>query len=352
MLQAEYTKYTLHFKRPAGTSRGILNNKDVFYITIWDDKTPLIKGIGECGTLPDLSYDDKPEYEKKLSEVCKNINTIDDDKLEQWPSIHFAVEMAKQDLQTGGKRILFPSQFTESNDSMDINGLIWMGEEDFMFAQINEKLSAGFKCIKMKIGAIDWNAELKLLKNIRVKFPASKIELRVDANGAFSMKDAPKKLKKLSELQIHSIEQPIKAGQTNQMFELCNNSPIPIALDEELIGIFGYENKLKLLKKIKPQYIILKPSLLGGFKACNEWIEIAEKLNIGWWITSALESNIGLNAIAQWTYTLNNKMPQGLGTGQLYTNNIPSPLKINNGKITYGDNKEWIDDESFCLYKS
>ncbi|MEA3505597.1 MAG: o-succinylbenzoate synthase [Bacteroidota bacterium] len=345
MLKAKYIKHILHFKRPAGTSRGILNNKEAFFIIIWHDENPLIKGIGECGLLRGLSYDDTPDYEEKLSHLCKNINAVDEKKLEQWPSIRFAIEMAKLDLQTGGKQILFPSFFTDAKASMDINGLIWMGEKDFMFLQIKEKLSAGFSCIKMKIGAIDWDAELELLKSIRAKFPVSDIELRVDANGGFSVSNAPEKLLELSKLQIHSIEQPIKAGQIDAMAKLCKTSPIPIALDEELIGVFEYKNKLQLLEKIKPQYIILKPSLLGGFAACDEWIEIAEKLNIGWWITSALESNIGLNAIAQWTFTLNNKMPQGLGTGALYTNNIPSPLKIKKGKIVYDNNIEWNIDK-------
>jgi len=249
--------------------------------------------------------------------------------------------MALKDLQTQHPMIFFPSPFTKGEQAMDINGLIWMGEKDFMFSQVEQKLEQGFDCIKLKIGAIDWKEELSLLKHIRKRFPAERVELRVDANGAFTAKNALGKLEELAELKIHSIEQPIKAGQWNAMANLCNNSPVPVALDEELIGITECKIKNELIEKVQPQYIILKPSLLGGFNESEEWIDIAEKFDTGWWVTSALESNVGLNAIAQWTFTFGNTMPQGLGTGKLYTNNISAPLEISNGQLHYNPDKEW-----------
>ena len=236
---------------------------------------------------------------------------------------------------------LFPSEFTEGKKSMEINGLVWMGEQAFMKQQIEEKLAQGFRCIKLKIGAIDFQKELDLLHFIRQNFDEKTIEIRVDANGAFVLNEALDKLNQLSGYKLHSIEQPIKSGNLNSMSELCKKTPFPIALDEELIGVFGLKNKEQLLEKIKPQYIILKPSLVGGFKGTLEWISLAEKLNIGWWITSALESNVGLNAITQFTFTLNNLMPQGLGTGGLYTNNFDCPLFIKNGRIYYNPNENW-----------
>src|SRR5690554_6642181 len=237
--------------------------------------------------------------------------------------------------------ILFPSAFTKGEESIPINGLVWMGNPEFMKEQIDEKMVQGFNCIKLKIGAIDFDKELELIRYIRSHFSPELMEIRVDANGGFDKSDTLDKLSQLSELKIHSIEQPIKQNQYDSMADLCKDTPLPIALDEELIGVTNYNDKENLLQKIKPQYIILKPSLVGGFKGTQEWIEIAEKLNIGWWITSALESNIGLNAIAQWTFTLNNPMPQGLGTGSLYTNNIDSPLIVQNGHLWYKNNLDW-----------
>jgi len=236
---------------------------------------------------------------------------------------------------------LFYSEFTKGKQSIPINGLVWMGDKEFMKRQIKEKLAAGFSCIKMKIGAIDFETEIDLLKSIRKEFSATEIELRVDANGGFTPKNALEKLKRLSELEIHSIEQPIKQGQFEEMAMLCEKTPLPIALDEELIGVFSIERKRKIIQTIQPQFIILKPSLVGGFKGSEEWIELANSHNIAWWITSALESNVGLNAIAQWTFTLNNTMPQGLGTGGLYTNNFDSPLEIQKGSLHYNNSKKW-----------
>ena len=340
-MKATYKKYILDFKRPSGTSRGVLTQKETWFIILEKDgKT----GIGECGILRSLSIDDRPDYEDKLKWVCDSIHLGEQalwEALAEFPSIQFGVEMAFQSLKSKTPYLLFPSQFTKGGDSITINGLVWMGEEQYMKEQIEEKLQQGFNCIKLKIGAIDFQKELDLLRFIRSNFSTDQIEIRVDANGAFSTTDALYKLNQIHEYQIHSIEQPIKQNQTDSMSELCKNTPLPIALDEELIGVFALENKQALLQKIHPQYIILKPSLVGGFRGTKEWIDIAEKHNIGWWITSALESNIGLNAIAQWTYLQNNPMPQGLGTGALYTNNFDSPLEVKNGQLTYNTDLQW-----------
>lgn len=340
-MKATYKKYILDFKRPSGTSRGVLTQKETWFIILEKDgKT----GIGECGILRSLSIDDRPDYEDKLKWVCDSIHLGEQalwEALVEFPSIQFGVEMAFQSLKSKTPYLLFPSQFTKGGDSITINGLVWMGEEQYMKEQIEEKLQQGFNCIKLKIGAIDFQKELDLLRFIRSNFSTDQIEIRVDANGAFSTTDALYKLNQIHEYQIHSIEQPIKQNQTDSMSELCKNTPLPIALDEELIGVFALENKQALLQKIQPQYIILKPSLVGGFRGTKEWIDIAEKHNIGWWITSALESNIGLNAIAQWTYLQNNPMPQGLGTGALYTNNFDSPLEVKNGQLTYNTDLQW-----------
>lgn len=341
MIKASYQKYILNFKRPSGTSRGILTEKETWFI-ILEKKGK--KGIGECGILRTLSIDDRPDYEEKLQWVCQNIHLGKDklwEMLLEFPSIQFGIEQAFLSLESENPLLLFPSEFTNGQKSISINGLVWMGDEAFMKQQIDEKLANGFKCIKLKIGAIDFQKELDLLRFIRNNFDENAIEIRVDANGAFSVEEALEKLNALSEFCLHSIEQPIKAGNLEQMKQLCQKTPFPIALDEELIGIFSYEEKERLLNTIQPQYIILKPSLLGGFRGTKQWIDLAEKYNIGWWITSALESNIGLNAIAQWTYTLKNPMPQGLGTGALYTNNLHCPLEVDKGQLWYRKNLKW-----------
>lgn len=340
-MKATYKKYILNFKRPSGTSRGILTEKETWFLILEENgKT----GIGECGILRTLSIDDRPDYEEKLKWVCENIHLGKDklwDELIEFPSIQFGVEMAFLSLASKSPFELFPSEFTQGKESMEINGLVWMGEQAFMKQQIEEKLAQGFRCIKLKIGAIDFQKELELLRFIRQNFDENTIEIRVDANGAFALNEALSKLIQLSDYKLHSIEQPIQKNNTDNMSELCKSTPFPIALDEELIGVFGMENKEQLLSKIRPQYIILKPSLVGGFKGTLEWISVAEKLNIGWWITSALESNVGLNAITQFTFTLKNPMPQGLGTGGLYTNNFDCPLYIENGRIHYNPNLNW-----------
>jgi len=348
MLKASFKKYSLHFNFPAGTSRGVLHQKDSWFIflTVSDDKT----GIGECGLLNGLSFDDKPGFEEKILEVCDEINTTQKynlQKIVEFPAIRFGLEMAFWDLKSKKERILFPSSFVDGKNSIPINGLVWMGKFEFMQKQIREKIEKGFSCIKLKIGAIDFEQEINLLKTIREEFSEKDIEIRVDANGAFKPEEALEKLNLLSEFDLHSIEQPIKQGQRKVMAKLCQQTPLPIALDEELIGVFGLENKKRLLEETKPQYIILKPSLLGGFEASEEWIKLAEERRIGWWVTSALESNIGLSAIAQWTYTLNNKMPQGLGTGQLYTNNFASPLNMKNGKLNFDPKASWNTSNLF-----
>jgi len=341
MIEAQYHKYILNFKQPSGTSRGIMTTKETWFIILESDgKT----GVGECGVLRGLSIDDTPDYEEKLKWACKNINLGLDtlvSELVELPSIQFGLETAFRSLEGTNQFQLFASAFTKGFDSIPINGLVWMGSEDFMQTQIKDKISAGFDCIKLKIGAIDFQAELDILKSIRKEFSKSDIELRVDANGAFSADDALEKLRKLSEYQLHSIEQPIKPKQFETMAKLCEQSPLPIALDEELIGVFEFEKKRDLLQTIKPHYIILKPSLVGGFSGSQQWIDLAEQQNIKWWITSALESNIGLNAIAQFTYTLKNTMPQGLGTGSLFTNNFDSPLTVKNGTLHYNLNQNW-----------
>ena len=344
MLTATYKKHTLIFKQASGTSRGVLRTKDSYFILLKSSEKPNITAIGECGLLRGLSIDDVPNYEAKLAEVCRDINNYEfwlNEGLRTFPSIHFGLEMALLDLKTNATRTLFPSEFTNNQKPININGLIWMGKKQFMFDQIKSKLEEGWNCIKLKIGAIDFEAELELLKYIRSQFSKSDIELRVDANGAFSPDNALEKLHRLAEMDLHSIEQPIKQHQWNEMAELCEKTPLPIALDEELIGIFDFAEKRKVMETIQPQYLIFKPSFIGGFKGTQEWIDLCDEFKTPWWMTSALESNIGLNAIAQWTAILDNHLPQGLGTGQLYTNNIESPLRVNGGFLTYENGGEW-----------
>lgn len=341
MIKATYQKYILDFKQASGTSRGVLTQKETWFLILEKDNK---KGIGECGILRGLSIDDRPNYEEKLQWICQNIHLGKQklyDDLTEFPSIQFGVEMAFLSLESENPLELFPSEFTQNNESIDINGLVWMGEPSYMKEQIEQKIAENFTCIKLKIGAIDFNKELELLQFIRTHFDAKTIEIRVDANGGFSPEEALSKLNQLHKFDLHSIEQPIKQHQIAEMKKLCQETPFPIALDEELIGVFSLEHKEELLHKIKPQYIILKPSLVGGFQGTHEWISLAEKHNIGWWITSALESNIGLNAIAQFTFTLNSSLPQGLGTGGLYTNNFDSPLEVKEGQLWYNSDLNW-----------
>ena len=340
-MKASFFPYRLEFKQASGTSRGILKTKETWFIKIEDEHAT---GFGECGMFRGLSCDDRPDFESKLKWVCHHIDLGLEQlliELIDFPSIQFGLEMAFLDLLSDSSNVLFPSKFTSGKASIPINGLIWMGDEQFMKSQIRSKIDAGFNCLKIKIGAIDFDTELSLIKAIRKEYDVETIELRVDANGAFPPLEAMEKLKRLSDFNLHSIEQPIRQGQFDAMAELCAHAPLPIALDEELIGIHDVTKRGLLLQTINPQYIILKPTLIGGFSGSQSWIDIAEKQSVDWWITSALESNIGLNAIAQWTYQLNVNRPQGLGTGALYTNNIEAPLKIDNGRLIYAPSVKW-----------
>lgn len=332
-MKAEYFRYLLQFKRPSGTSRGVLHEKETFVLEISENGK---KGIGECAVFRGLSFDDRPDYEEKLQWLCENIQQDSEflkKELKEFPSIWFGYEQAVLNLKHSGN-LYFPSDFTEGKASININGLIWMGDIHYMEEQIQDKLEKGFHCIKLKIG-VDWKSEHEILQKLRQKFSKERLELRVDANGGFNKDESKVVLQQLADLDIHSIEQPIKAGNWKDMAELCAETPTPIALDEELIGIIDCNEKKKLLETIQPQYIILKPSLVGGFAGSDEWISLAENQNIGWWITSALESNIGLNAIAQYTYTKHSKMPQGLGTGGLFTNNFESQLDLRGEQLFF-----------------
>lgn len=353
-LKVEIYKHTLKFNFAAGTSRGVLKEKDSWFLKLYDDKNPEIFGIGECSLIPGLSIDNVSDYEKQLNEVKQQIESLGEDKIitdyknvldsfipVHFPSIRFGFEIALIDFFNGGKRMIFLNDFSKGMGQIPINGLIWMGDQLFMLKQIRQKLKEGFKCIKLKIGAIDFQSECNLLDYVREQYATKNIIVRLDANGAFNEEDVFEKLEILQEFNIHSLEQPIPVRKHRLLKKVIEKSDIPIALDEELLGIFKTEEKLSLLRNIMPHYIIIKPSLLGGIEASREWISIAESLGIGWWITSALESNIGLNAIAQFTAEYPVNIHQGLGTGQLYENNIPSPLTIQKGMLKYDPLKEW-----------
>lgn len=350
-MKITFKKHILNFSFPAGTSRGSLNEKTSYIIYIENNKT---SGYGEISLIPKLSPDINPSLEDTIKQLChtlseteipkgfSELNTLLDTHIPNTlPAVRFGFETAFLDLMNGGNRTIFKTKFSEGKEGIDINGLIWMGDESFMLKQIDEKINKGFSCIKMKIGAIDYIKELAILQTIRKEYSKQKLTLRVDSNGAFNQEQAKEVLNDLAQLDIHSIEQPIKAGNISDMAELCSNTPTPIALDEELIGINNKTEKKQLLKHIKPQYIILKPSLLGGLQKTSEWIEIAHELDIKWWITSALEGNIGLNAIAQYTSNIGYTGHQGLGTGQLFTNNITSPLEIEGEKLWYNNSSKW-----------
>ncbi len=334
MLQARWEKYTLRFRFLAKTSRDEMRTKDTWFLYLKNENGQ--EGTGECSMLRGLSPDEPELFEKQLDKLCQAINRGEKiPGLLPFPAIRFGYEMAMLDLQHGGRKRWFESAFTRGEQGIRINGLVWMNDYRSMLKQVREKIEQGYDVVKLKIGALEFEQELQLIKKIRSEYAASEIQICVDANGAFSPEEALTKLERLAHYNLHSIEQPVRAGQWEVMRELCRTSPLPIALDEELIGIFSGERKAALLDTIQPQYIILKPSLLGSFAASQEWIELAGKRNTGWWITSLLESNIGLNAIAQWTATLDLQGHQGLGTGQLYENNFESPLIIENGKLFY-----------------
>ena len=357
--QLQYRRHELQFKFDARTSRGSLTTHPVYYLQLSATEDPEVKGWGEAAPLAGLSVDHKPEFEGKLADFCRTFNKQNHSVLEavetwfkhqdlvNWPALKFGFETALLDLKNGGRKLLFDTTFSRGETGIPINGLIWMGDEAFMQEQIQQKLEQGYNCLKLKIGGLDFKTECGILSAIRKVAKSDKLTFRLDANGAFKPEEALQKLETLARYDIHSIEQPIKQNQPFEMRNICLNSPIPIALDEELIGVNSPVKRRGLLQYIQPQFIILKPTLIGGFADCRKWISLAEERKIGWWITSALESNIGLNAIAQFTSTFRNLMPQGLGTGQLYHNNIPSPLTIKNGQLFYETSAGWQTDNLF-----
>jgi o-succinylbenzoate synthase len=348
-LKATYTKKTFHFNFDARTSRGQMKDKTSWFIKVWDERDRTVVGIGECGPLPGLSIDYRPDFEEKLSTTLDQLEHLTSTDIarirlseivgEAFPSITFALETALGDLAQGGKRIIFDNQFIKGL-RIPINGLVWMGHFDFMLRQVEEKILKGFTCIKLKVGGIDFDLECELLARIRRKFSRDHVTLRLDANGAFTAQNVLQRLQTLSQFGIHSIEQPLKAGFSLTK-DVCSESPIPIAVDEELIGLHSRESKEEMLDRLKPQFIVVKPSLHGGLSGAAEWIQFAESRSIGWWITSALESNIGLNAICQFTANYPITMHQGLGTGTIYERNIPSPLTVDEGSIFLDNQLSW-----------
>lgn len=334
-LKASITKHTLHFKKPAGTSRGVYTDRDIWLLSIHNTLNPDVQGTGECAPLAGLSIDDLPDYEARLQQLVKQINKnkADDFPFRAYPSIKFGLETALLDLKNGGRKIIFQNFYAIGRQGIPINGLIWMDNLDAMKEEALEKLRKGFDCIKVKIGALKFDKELELLEFIRSQKGGSKTILRLDANGAFKPGEALEKLNELKQFNIHSIEQPIKKGQRDALKALCAESPIPVALDEELIGLHDEKDIETLLTDIQPQYLVFKPNLLGGFVQTDLWIKMAAKHKIGWWITSALESNIGLNAIAQYAASFPNALHSGLGTGQLYTGNFVPFTRIDKGYL-------------------
>lgn len=369
-LNARFQKRVFQFGFDARTSRGAMRDRTSWFIRIGTDESPLF-GMGEVAPLPGLSLEKIPQMEETLTNVVGRINLSKPDlpsltgqpqdqlvKLNEWlkeyfsddfllgnPSILFALETALLDLANGGSRLIFENNFTKGQ-RIPINGLIWMGGLDFMLQQIEIKIRDGFRCLKIKVGGLDFDKDCDILQYIRRKYFRETIVVRLDANGAFKPEDAAYKLGRLSRYDVHSIEQPLKAGFA-ELPELCRQSPIPVALDEELIGVFKLADKEKLLDRIKPAYITLKPTLHGGLFGCQEWIDVARQRNIGWWITSALESNVGLNAISQYAANDKIEIPQGLGTGTIFTNNIPSPMRVDKGDLFYDISRETWDFSTF-----
>ena len=341
-MKAAYAPYRLIFKAPAGTSRGILLHKDTYFLKVWDESNPEVYGLGECALFKGLSREDTPLYESKLREMCQNIGLGKGTDLSEYSSLQFGLETALYDFSNGGRRVIADTDFVKGKSTIPINGLVWMGSFDEMSARIEEKLSAGFTTIKLKIGAIDFESELEFIRQLRGRFSSETLTIRVDANGGFSPEEALPKLNRLAAYGIHSCEQPIKPNQWAEMRKICAESPIHIALDEELIGITDPMQMFMLLREIAPQYLIIKPSLMGGFAGAQEWLKMAKMTNTGAWFTSALESNVGLNAIAQVVAKFNPLIPQGLGTGALYTNNIESPLYQKADYLAYNPEGKWV----------
>ncbi len=343
-MRLAYAPYILKFKQPAGTSRGILTEKPTFYIKVFDEKDPSHFGIGECSVFPGLSPEADGNYGYKLMELLANMALGKDTDLSGYSSIQFGLEQALRDLAGGCRHIYFLSDFTKGESYIQINGLVWMGDFDQMIERIDEKVAMRFRCIKLKIGAIDWRKEIEMIQYVRRKYSDSQLEIRVDANGGFNMDNVFPRLKALADLGVHSIEQPLPASYPNELMAfLCQVSPLKIALDESLIGISDDVERKRLLEEVHPAYIILKPSLCGGFAGAESWIRMADERGIGWWVTSALESNVGLNALAQWTATLHTSIPQGLGTGALYVNNLESPLRLESDRLSYDSSFEIIE---------
>lgn len=340
-MRLAYAPYVLKFLFDAGTSRGVLKEKPTFLLKIWDESDPSRYGIGEAAVFPGLSPEADGNYGYKLMELVANIALGRPTDLSHYSSIQFGLEQAIRDFSSGGRSLYFPSEFTEGKSEITINGLVWMGDFRKMMDRLEEKVRDGFGCIKLKIGAIDWKEELEMVRFVCRRFPDK--EIRVDANGAFNMDNALPRLKALSDFGVHSIEQPIPPGEPELMAFLCQVSPLRIALDESLIGVYGEEAKKRLLDIVRPAFIILKPALCGGFAGAEEWIRLAEERGIGWWVTSALESNVGLNALAQWVGILGVKIPQGLGTGALYSNNFSSPLVLEGDRMRY--DTSWHRDD-------
>ena len=344
MIHAAWKEFVLTPAFPLGTSKGTITARTVWYLLAWEHDRPEVVGIGEAALFPGHSKEFPADVRTKLLELCMDTSDWDRrlyDDLVDVPSVRFAVEQCLKDLEAGGTKTLFPSDFTLGRQAIPINGLVWMGDKATMKQRIREQLDGGYTTVKMKIGAIGVDDELELLKAVRKEYGPGDITLRVDANGAFTALQAPEVLKRLADLHVHSIEQPVPPGQYEVMAELCADTPIPIALDEDLIGQNTHDSKVDLLDHIRPQYIVIKPSLVGGWAATQAWIDLAKARGIGWWITSALESSIGLNAIAQYTATLHVTMAQGLGTGKVYANNIPSPLLAERGELRYRPEAEW-----------
>ena len=349
-MRLEFAPYLLQFKEPGGTSRGVMTEKPTFLIKIYDEKEPENFGIGEAAVFPGLSPEADGYYVLKLTELMANVAIGKETDLSRHSSIQFGLEQAILDFSNGCEGIYYPGDFTSGKSSIEINGLVWMGDFDRMIQRIDSKVADGFRCIKLKIGAIHWERELDMIRHIRKNYSEKDLTIRVDANGAFSPEEALSRLCSLADLGVHSIEQPIKAGQPEIMRKLCRESPLPIALDEELIGKGTTEERMKTLDEIAPQYIILKPALCGGFSGASEWIGLARERGIGWWITSALESNVGLDAIAQFSAAVNADGPQGLGTGGVFTNNFSSPVYLDKDLLKY-DSSRHFDKTQFSSLK-
>lgn len=337
MLKAQWCRYRLDFRFVARTSRETMLFKDTYFIRVFHSAAPEVCGLGEVALFRGLSADDTPDFETALARACQ----LPDGVLPPMSAIRFGFETALADLAAGGTRCFWPSQWDEGRYGIQTNGLVWMGDKPTMLARVEEKLEQGFGVLKLKIGGIDFDDEVDIISSVRRRFSRDVLEIRLDANGSFTCDNALERLDRLSRFGIHSLEQPIMAGQPEAMGRICRQSPVPVALDEELIGCRDRSDIDALLSEVRPAYIILKPSLCGGFAAADDWIDAATRLGLGWWATSALESNIGLNAIARWVALKNPAMPQGLGTGALYHNNISSPLQMKGDRLYYSSSMRW-----------